>query len=97
MVEDGKLHKYTGVPDSTTGYMPWSWTYMDAVPVVQAGYDWTWTLPLGTADISPKKYIVQVQGYGPRANVYGKCPQAPDGSVGLGQNSGITVKGDYCI
>jgi hypothetical protein len=97
MVEDGKLHKYTGVPDSTTGYMPWSWTYMDAVPVVQAGYDWTWTLPLGTADISPKKYIVQVQGYGPRANVYGKCPQAPDSSVGLVQNSGITVKGDYCI
>jgi hypothetical protein len=89
LVEDGKLHKYTGVPDPVTGYMPWTWTYMDAVPVVQNGYDWTWTLPLGTADISPEKYIVQVQGYGPRANVYKKCPRM--------DSTGITVKGDYCI
>ncbi|GAB7335875.1 hypothetical protein MBLNU13_g08133t2 [Cladosporium sp. NU13] len=78
MVEDGKLHKYTRVPDPTTGYMPWSWMYMDAMPVVQDGYDWKWTLPLGTADINPKQYIVQVQGYGPRANVYSRCPQAPE-------------------
>jgi hypothetical protein len=73
--------------------MPWTWTYMDAVPVVQDRYDWTWTLPLGTADFSPEKYIVQLQGYGPRANVYKKCPRLlTDGSF-----ASITVKGDYCI
>jgi hypothetical protein len=97
MVEDGKLHKYTGVPDPTTGYMPWSWTYMDAVPVVQDGYDWTWKLPLGTADMNAEQYIVQVQGYGPKANVYNKCPRAPKSEVGLLGDRGITIKGDYCI
>lgn len=69
---------------------------MDTVPIVQNGYDWTWTLPLGTADISPEKYIVQVQGYGPRANVYGKCPKEPVDNI-FEKPMGITVIGDYCI
>lgn len=70
---------------------------MDVVPVVQDGYDWTWTLPLGTAEISPKQYIVQVQGYGPRANVHNKCPQAPESVLQFTDTRGITKLGDYRI
>lgn len=74
MVEGGTLYEYTGTPDKTTGNAPWSWTWRAEVPFVQSGYDYTWTVPIGTSKVDPSKFMIQVQGYGPKANVYHKCP-----------------------
>ena len=74
MVEGGTLYEYTGTPDKTTGNAPWSWTWRAEVPFVQSGYDYTWTVPIGTSKVDPSKFMIQVQGYGPKANAYHKCP-----------------------
>jgi hypothetical protein len=74
MVEGGTLYEYTGTLDEATGNAPWSWTWRAEVPFVQVGYDYTWTVPIGTAQVDPSKFMIQVQGYGPKANVYNKCP-----------------------
>ena len=90
MIEGGTLYSYSGKQDSKTGNMPWSWKWQAEVQIVQDGYDWTWTVPMGSDTIDVKKYMVQVQGYGPRANAYGHCP--------VNRSLGTKVKhGDYCL
>jgi hypothetical protein len=48
---------------------------MAEAPLVQNGYDYTWTVPIGTSTVDTTNYIIQVQGYGPMANVFQPCPQ----------------------
>lgn len=74
MIEGGTLYEYTGAPDPNTGNSPWVWTWRAEVPFVQTGYDYTWTVPIGTSTVDPSKFMLQVQGYGPMANVFNKCP-----------------------
>jgi hypothetical protein len=90
MIEGGTLYRYSGTMDEATGNMPWSWKWQAEVGIVQDGYDWTWTVPIGTDTIDVKKYLVQVQGYGPRANAYSHCPSNPLLSTPL-------KAGDYCL
>jgi hypothetical protein len=65
-------------PDTVTGNSPWVWTWRAEVPFVQSGYDYTWTVPIGTSTVDPSKFMLQVQGYGPMANVYNTCPPLND-------------------
>jgi hypothetical protein len=74
MIEGGTLYEYTGKQDPITGNSPWVWTWRAEVPFVQSGYDYTWTVPIGISTVDPSKFMLQVQGYGPTANVYNTCP-----------------------
>ena len=79
MVEGGTLFKYGG--SYTEGVnMPWSWTSVGDVPRVQSGYQWTWTVPIGSSTIDTNSFIVQVPGYGPTFNVFNKCPWGVSGN-----------------
>jgi hypothetical protein len=78
MIEGGTLYEYTGKQDPVTGLSPWVWTWRAEVPFVQSGYDYTWTVPIGTSTVDPSKFMLQVQGYGPMANVYNTCPPLND-------------------
>lgn len=69
MVEGGTLYKYSGSGAT------WSWTWVAEVSLVQAVYDYTWVAPIGLSTISTHNYILQVQGYGPMANVFNPCPE----------------------
>jgi len=90
MIEGGTLYSYSGKQDAKSGNMPWSWKWEAEVKIVQDGYDWTWTVPIGSSAIDVNKYLIQVQGYGPRANAYGHCP--------VNRKLGDSVKhGDYCL
>jgi hypothetical protein len=75
MIEGGTLYEYTGKPDAN-GNSPWTWTWRGEVPFVQRGYSYKWTAPIGTSTVDPSSFMIQVQGYGPMANVYKKCPLA---------------------
>jgi hypothetical protein len=89
MIEGGTLYRYSGEIDQATQNMPWKWTWQAEVQIVQDGYDWTWTAPIGTSTVDVNKYLVQVQGYGPKANVYHECP-------GVMATGGVYAA-DYCI
>jgi hypothetical protein len=69
MVEGGTLYKYSGSGAN------WSWTWVAEVSLVQTGYDYVWNVPLGLSTISTHNFILQVQGYGPMANVFHPCPE----------------------
>jgi hypothetical protein len=92
LVEGGTLYKYSGSPtrdfDGNLA-MPWSWSWQAEVPIVQDGYDWTWTVPIGKDTVKPSQFIVQVQGYGPTFNVF-------HGSA-CGALIDATEKGVYCV
>ncbi|TVY84131.1 hypothetical protein LSUE1_G002188 [Lachnellula suecica] len=49
MIEGETLYQYSGVVGGSTQNAPWSWTQLGPVPVVQSGYTYTWTVPIGTS------------------------------------------------
>jgi len=72
MIEGGYLYHYA---DSDTFQVnaQWRWTQLAEAPLVQDGYDYTWTAPIGTSSFNTTNYIIQVQGYGPMADVFQPC------------------------
>ncbi len=84
MVEGETLYKYSGVVSPGTTNAPWSWTSLGSVTVQQTGYTYQWTLPIGTSTTDTSKFVIQVQGYGPKGNVVKPCPLwggGPDGTL----------------
>lgn len=75
MVEGGTLYKYSGSGAT------WSWTWVAEVSLVQSGYDYTWVVPMGLSTISTHNFVLQIQGYGPMANVFTPCPGGPGAKI----------------
>jgi hypothetical protein len=94
MVEGGTLFKYNGKIDSD-GNMPWSWTWVAEVPLVQKKYEWTWNVPMSSTELAGLRYLVQVQGYGPKFNVYYTCPTT-DSKMNVTVGTAM-AEGSYCI
>lgn len=82
MVEGDVLYKFTGkVPAGTTN-VPWAWTEVPGtVTSSQTGYTYKWTIPIGTSTTDTTKFVVQVEGYAPRGNVFKPCPTEGGGPV----------------
>lgn len=78
MIEGGYLYRYTG-SDKGEADAQWKWTQVAEAPLVQSGYDYTWTAPIGTSTMDTSNYLIQVQGYGPMANVYQPCVESTGG------------------
>nr|OQO27418.1 hypothetical protein B0A51_07869 [Rachicladosporium sp. CCFEE 5018] len=73
MIEGAALYSYTGTTTADSTAAPWSWQYVADVSLLQDGYDYTWTFPVGSSVVDTSRFLVQVQGYGPPANVLGYC------------------------
>lgn len=73
VIEGGTLYQYNG-KHADGENAPWVWKWLAEVPIVQEGYDFTFDMPMGTSTIDTTHYLVQVQGYGPMANVLHYCP-----------------------
>lgn len=75
MVEGEYLYHYTGSGGSAAfENAKWTWTQLAEAPLVQSGYEYTWTVPMGTSTMNTSHFLIQVQGYGPMANVFQPCP-----------------------
>jgi hypothetical protein len=72
MVEGGYLYRNTSSDEGSDAQ--WRWQQVAEAPLVQDGYDYTWTVPIGTSTMDTSNYLVQVQGYGPMANVFHTNP-----------------------
>ncbi|KAH8645713.1 hypothetical protein BX600DRAFT_534090 [Xylariales sp. PMI_506] len=44
------------------------------VPVVQDGYSFTWTLPIGTSTMDIAAFVIQTEDYAPLLNYVHSCP-----------------------
>jgi hypothetical protein len=89
MVEDDTFYKYSGSLESN-GDLPWEWTELDSVTVVQSAYEFTWTVPIGTSTINTSNFVIQVQGYNPFLNVFHPCS-------GVILDGGPDGNGRYCL
>jgi hypothetical protein len=78
MVENGWLFKYTGTWSSTA--IPWTWTRMYEVGVVQSGYTNTWTIQFDSSTLRTDEFVIQTQGYNPDNNMFWPCPPDVDGA-----------------
>ena len=72
MVEGGTLYRFSGTQAATEN-APWSWAWAAEVSIVQSRYDYTWTIPIGSSTTNVDNFFVQLQGYGPMANVFRHC------------------------
>jgi hypothetical protein len=76
MIENGWLFKYTGTWTSGVP-IPWTWTRMYEVGVVQSGYTYTWTIPLDSSTLRTDEFAIQ---YNPDNNMFWPCPPNVDGA-----------------
>ncbi|KAF2789429.1 hypothetical protein K505DRAFT_191768, partial [Melanomma pulvis-pyrius CBS 109.77] len=74
MVEGQVLYKYSGTVPPGTVNVPWAWSGVGSVGVEQNGYTFTWNIPLGMPSTDTRNFLIQTEGYGPRANVFQPCP-----------------------
>lgn len=82
MVEGDILYKYSGEKPEAMVNAPWAWTSIGTAKVEQDGYSFKWTLPIGTSTGDTSAFVIQVEGYGPKGNVFVPCPALGGGPSG---------------
>ena len=77
--------------------MPFTWTFMQTVPVTRKGsYTRQWVLPIGTTNLDVSKYIVQAQGYNNYTNVLMPSSDSYDCKGSSFCEGGGSVQNLYC-